>query len=186
MTIKVIVVNGPKETQNCVFMMWHHHTIPAVYSLNPKMAKMLAGDGLDALLTGRVLRFFDWNVVHLDKDNCIKHKMSSLQSAINALDESDTSVLIAVDGGRGPTLEVKNGAIILAKKTNKKLIPISFQCTNYIHLPTWDRSFFPLPFSTIQVTFKDSVAPRCLYKRDRLDDSYIDEIKERIKIALNS
>jgi lysophospholipid acyltransferase (LPLAT)-like uncharacterized protein len=60
---------------------------------------------------------------------------------------------ITVDGPRGPRHEVKEGAIKLAQITGAPLIgmvAIPHRCYRF---KSWDRMFFPVPFSRITVHF---------------------------------
>jgi lysophospholipid acyltransferase (LPLAT)-like uncharacterized protein len=54
---------------------------------------------------------------------------------------------IAVDGPRGPALEVKAGVVLLAKKTGCPILPLGAALSRYKEFASWDRFRLPLPFA---------------------------------------
>lgn len=61
------------------------------------------------------------------------------------------SVILTVDGPRGPRYGVHPGAILLAEMTEKPIIPASFSAPHRWELGGWDRTQVPKPFSTIEL-----------------------------------
>ncbi|MEN3034137.1 MAG: lysophospholipid acyltransferase family protein [Aquificaceae bacterium] len=63
------------------------------------------------------------------------------------------SVVVAVDGPKGPKGVIKPGVILLAKKAAVPVLPVYISCQKAIRLKSWDRHLIPLPFSTLKVIF---------------------------------
>lgn len=59
--------------------------------------------------------------------------------------------LMAVDGPRGPRLEVKAGVSFLARKAGVPVFPAAIASAIHTRLGSWDRFLLPLPFSRIVV-----------------------------------
>jgi len=60
---------------------------------------------------------------------------------------------ITPDGPKGPSCQVKPGAIAVAKKTRAWIVPVSVAYGNAWQLKTWDRMLIPKPFSKASVLF---------------------------------
>ncbi|MCV4784755.1 hypothetical protein OFM36_35525, partial [Escherichia coli] len=58
-----------------------------------------------------------------------------------------------VDGPRGPRYRVKPGPILLAKKSGRPIIPLSFEYKRRIEAGSWDKMQIPLPFSRVKAYF---------------------------------
>lgn len=71
------------------------------------------------------------------------------------------SVLLAVDGPRGPAFVAKSGCARLADETGASLWAIGYKASRSAEFPTWDRQLWPLPFSRVEVAVVpvDSAAP---------------------------
>ncbi len=61
------------------------------------------------------------------------------------------SIVTAVDGPRGPKLEVKTGAILMARIADVPIIPIACAADRAWHMNTWDGFIIPKPFARVIV-----------------------------------
>ena len=62
------------------------------------------------------------------------------------------SVVIAVDGPRGPLFRAKKGCADLARATGVPIVPVAFRASrSHEFLWRWDRTLVPLPFARIRV-----------------------------------
>ena len=59
----------------------------------------------------------------------------------------ESITIITNDGPKGPPRVAKEGSILLAHKSNVKIIFISGRSNKYWRLKTWDRFVLPKPFS---------------------------------------
>lgn len=57
---------------------------------------------------------------------------------------------ITVDGSRGPVYEAKEGAMVLARRSNAPLILLTPIYTSAWRLKSWDRFYVPKPFSRVR------------------------------------
>ena len=72
----------------------------------------------------------------------------------SCLREGKGEILITADGPRGPAREIKEGTILLARKTGAWVVPISWYGSQVkIFRKSWDRFMIPLPFSCIRFAF---------------------------------
>ncbi|MDW8237065.1 MAG: lysophospholipid acyltransferase family protein [Aquificaceae bacterium] len=63
------------------------------------------------------------------------------------------SVVITVDGPKGPRGVVKPGVVLLAQRASVPILPTYISCERAIRLKSWDRHLVPLPFSKLRVVF---------------------------------
>ena len=61
------------------------------------------------------------------------------------------SIVTLVDGPSGPKLEVKTGAILMARIANVPIIPIACAADRAWHMDTWDGFIIPKPFARVVV-----------------------------------
>ena len=60
---------------------------------------------------------------------------------------------VIVDGPRGPALEAKIGALVLARATGLPIVPGTWWVRPLVRVRSWDRTIVPLPFSRIVFAF---------------------------------
>jgi hypothetical protein len=79
----------------------------------------------------------------------------ALDAMTDALRHSDVSAGVIVDGPRGPALEAKAGAVLLARATGLPIVPGTWWCRPLVRVGSWDRTIVPLPFSRIAFAFAE-------------------------------
>jgi lysophospholipid acyltransferase (LPLAT)-like uncharacterized protein len=85
----------------------------------------------------------------------------ALDAMIEALKAGGVSAGVIVDGPRGPALEAKMGALVLARATGLPVVPGTWWARPMFRVRSWDRTIVPLPFSRIVFAFAPAlfVAP---------------------------
>ncbi len=76
----------------------------------------------------------------------------ALEESLRRLGEGRTPAF-AVDGPRGPALEPKAGAAVLAARSGRPLILLSARAGWVLRLRSWDRFEIPLPFSRVELRY---------------------------------
>ena len=77
----------------------------------------------------------------------------ALDDMIEVLNAGGVSAGVIVDGPRGPALEAKMGALIMARETGLPVVPGTWWARPIFHVGSWDRTIVPLPFSRIVFAF---------------------------------
>jgi lysophospholipid acyltransferase (LPLAT)-like uncharacterized protein len=77
----------------------------------------------------------------------------ALEAMIDVLNAGGVSAGVIVDGPRGPALEAKMGALVLARETGLPVVPGTWWARPIFHVRSWDRTIVPLPFSRIVFAF---------------------------------
>ena len=63
-----------------------------------------------------------------------------------------TDAALAIDGPRGPAYRAKPGIIVLAKVSQRPIVPVVTTAKHYWQFQSWDRFRLPLPFTWTMVT----------------------------------
>jgi lysophospholipid acyltransferase (LPLAT)-like uncharacterized protein len=84
----------------------------------------------------------------------------ALDAMAEALREGGVSAGVIVDGPRGPALEAKVGALVLARATGLPVVPGTWWARPLLRVQSWDH-VVPLPFSRIVFAFAPPVRRAC-------------------------
>ena len=79
----------------------------------------------------------------------------ALDLMIDALRAGGVSAGVIVDGPRGPALDAKPGAVLLARATGLPIVPGTWWVRPLLRVGSWDRTLVPLPFSRIVFAFAE-------------------------------
>ena len=74
--------------------------------------------------------------------------------------EAGNAVGIMPDGPRGPAEQMAEGPVVLAQTSGLPVLLLGLASAPAIRLPTWDRSYVPLPFSRGAIVWSDIMAAR--------------------------
>ena len=70
--------------------------------------------------------------------------IGAIRSIKNGID-----VAITPDGPKGPIYSIADGIVVIAQKTNAKILPFSSVPSKYWKLSSWDKFIIPKPFGKI-------------------------------------
>ena len=153
-TICLRVVNGQYEnlrgrSADVVYACWHAKT----FLLLPHIQGWSVA----------VLTLLDWKNFFYDK-LCLLYGCKTVPTTDSAMStlklirylRDGTSVLLAVDGPKGPRGVVRPGAAYLSKKTAKPIVTIQVNVEKSFRLKDrWDYYEIPFPFSIATITFSE-------------------------------
>src|SRR5262249_34043406 len=71
----------------------------------------------------------------------------------------DRHLAVTPDGPRGPAEQVKAGAVFLAERTGRRMVPIGVAARPAQALHSWDRFRVPWPFARVLVSHGAPLAP---------------------------
>ena len=74
--------------------------------------------------------------------------VKALIGAIKEL-KAGNDIAITPDGPKGPRHSVADGIVLIAQKTNTKILFLNVKVDNYWHFKSWDKFVIPKPFSKI-------------------------------------
>lgn len=81
------------------------------------------------------------------------HGASNIRHILDALQQGHFAGM-ALDGPRGPALQIKPGSLWLFQKSNRPLWMVSARYGAHFTLKTWDKFILPLPLTSIDIEIK--------------------------------
>ncbi|MCY4644506.1 MAG: lysophospholipid acyltransferase family protein [Bacteriovoracales bacterium] len=108
-----------------------------------------------------------------------KGGIGSAKKLIKVLKEG-ASIIIAVDGSKGPFKKIKLGIFQIAKLSGKSIVPIVPIPERYWSLKTWDSFRIPKPFSKIIVSYGKPIDIP-----ESFDKNNAEALKNQLARALN-
>ena len=156
-TLRIRVVNPHygllfKKSQSVVYACWHSKT----FVLLPHIAGW-------SVVT---LTLLDWKNFFFDKlcrlFGCrtvpVTDEAGATRRLLNFLKQG-SSVILAVDGPKGPRGILRPGAIFLAEKVNAPIVAFRVEMERSIRFKNrWDHYEVPYPFSRVTITLNEPLA----------------------------
>ena len=158
-----------------IFACWHGELLmlPYLYSHYRKIphAKVLISSHFDGILISKTIKYFGLDTI---AGSTNRNASRVLIQGIKSIKEG-YDIGITPDGPKGPRHEVADGIVVMAQKTNTKIVLVEIKPTKYWQLNSWDKFTIPKPFGTINY-----------YSTDTIDMSGMDleEAKKIIKEGL--
>mgnify|MGYP002635193910 CR=1 FL=1 len=85
------------------------------------------------------------------------HNGKAAMARVEAKVKAGYSTVVTPDGPRGPLKKMKPGPMLLSTNTGVPIVPMTYKCSNYWALNTWDSKILPKPFSTVVIKYHEPV-----------------------------
>jgi len=132
-----------------IFACWHGELLmlPYLYAHYRKKphAKVLISPHFDGELISKTIKYFGLDTLAGSSD---KNPARVLIQAIKTLKEG-YDIGITPDGPKGPRHKVADGIVVMAHKTQAKVVLVEIKPSSYWQLNSWDKFTIPKPFGTI-------------------------------------
>ncbi len=137
---------------------WHGSIFLATYYFRGRALIVMTSQSFDGEYIARFIQRFGYGAV----------RGSSTRGGIGALVEQIRLMKLgcpagfAIDGPKGPRHVVKEGALLLAKKTGNPIVPFALTPKKCWTVKSWDRMQIPRPFTSvlIEIAAPISVSPQ--------------------------
>jgi len=138
------------EDKPLIFACWHGELLmlPYLYAQYRKIphAKVLISSHFDGMLISKTIKYFGLETIAGSTNrNAAKVLIQGIKSLRDGYD-----IGITPDGPKGPRHQVADGIIVMAQKTNTKIVLIRVLPTKYWQLKSWDKFIIPKPFGTLK------------------------------------
>jgi lysophospholipid acyltransferase (LPLAT)-like uncharacterized protein len=137
-----------KPGRGFIYAFWHQRQVLFTYTHRGKGASILVSRSKDGDIIAETMRLSGLLAVRGSSSR------GAAQAAREMLDILDRGGIVGVspDGPKGPAREVKAGALYLAQKSGRWILPIANAIGRRVELQkAWDHFHVPLPFSRICV-----------------------------------
>lgn len=137
-----------------IFTFWHNRIIAItlgfqrVYPSGRKGVSVLTSPSKDGELLAEVMAQFGMGAFRGSSSR--RGARALLECADHLMSGADLAV--TPDGPKGPRYALGPGLVLLAQRTNARIVPLHAHFSNALELKTWDGFRIPLPFSRIDVT----------------------------------
>jgi len=132
-----------------IFACWHGELLmlPYLYKFYRKKphAKVLISPHFDGKLIAKTIKYFGLDTLAGSTD---KNPARVLIQAIKTIKEG-YDIGITPDGPKGPRHEVANGLVVMAQKTEAKIVVVRIKPTSFWQLNSWDKFIIPKPFGKL-------------------------------------
>jgi len=142
-----------------IFVLWHNRLVLApVLAPGPlrRRVTFLASRSRDGAYIAEVLEAFEMRSIRGSSSRGGAEALRLLQQEL----EQGRHVCITPDGPRGPRYAVQEGAVWLARRSGKAVVPVSLNSRAHWELRSWDRTQLPRPFSRVELIFGNAVSCR--------------------------
>ena len=150
-TCRITVHNGDimssvkRGDTNIIASFWHYSIIFIFYFVRNYSATAMVSASRDGEYIARLAGELGFNTVRGSKNN---KGVEALKGMLRAVRSGDNGAIVA-DGSQGPARKAQAGALLVAAKTGKPVVPIAWSASNYFTIKSWDKTAIPKPFSRV-------------------------------------
>ena len=144
-----IRLHSPESFEPGILGIWHKDLLASAAAFKNWGVHTLISESNDGDLFAAIVQNLGYSVTR----GSSTHGATNVRHLLTPLREG-RFVGMALDGPRGPALEVKQGSIWLAKSSGRPLWLIDAKYGAHITLKTWDKFVLPLPLTSIDIEIK--------------------------------
>ncbi len=152
----------------CVMAVYHDELLPLVHYFRDKDVTAIASQNHFGYSIAKVMERYGYEVALGSRS---RGGMDAFFQLLKAARKGKT-IAFTVDGSRGPRHEMKQGAVMLARKTKLPLYLVRAEYSGLRLKSTWDKTKLPKPFAGVSFH----------YERFPMED-YADETDINIVVA---
>lgn len=174
---KIFHYPKPMNDETFIASFWHGDLLmqPLNYRKFKKYGtlKAIISEHRDGEAIKKVVKYLgDWGAL---SGSSTRGGAKALIGAIKAI-KNGTDIAITPDGPQGPIYSIADGIILLAQKTDKKILCFRSKPSKYWQLNSWDKFTIPKPFGTIDFYISEPFS---------IDGLTKDEAKQIIKFNMD-
>jgi len=145
------VFHLPKEVpaESTIFACWHGDLfyLPYLYLKlrNSANANVVISEHFDGQMIAKIIEYFGLGTIH---GSSTRSGAKALIAAMKTL-KNGVDIGITPDGPKGPRHDVADGIVVMAQKTDTKVIVLSCVPKAYWQFNSWDRFTLPKPFTRL-------------------------------------
>lgn len=126
-----------------VYAFWHNRIFLATYFWQKQNIVVMTSQSFDGEYIARFIQRFGYGAA---RGSSTRGGVAALVEMIRVMRQG-FSAAFTVDGPKGPRYKVKDGVLILAKKSHYPLLPICATAEKFWEIGSWDKLQIPKPFS---------------------------------------
>ncbi|MBI3874099.1 MAG: lysophospholipid acyltransferase family protein [Arcobacter sp.] len=147
---KVFIYPANMNDENFILSFWHGDLLMQPFNYRAfkinGVVKVIISEHSDGEIIRRTVEHLGVNSL---SGSSTRGGAKALLGAIKAL-QNGIDVAITPDGPKGPAHSIADGIIMIAQKTNSKILCFGSKPSSYWKLNSWDSFIIPKPFGTIK------------------------------------
>ncbi|MFN2412391.1 MAG: lysophospholipid acyltransferase family protein, partial [Pyrinomonadaceae bacterium] len=129
-----------------IYAMWHDRLFSGTYFFRHRGIVVLNSQSFDGEYISRFIQRLGYGSV---RGSSTRGGTVALVKMIRLM-RAGLPMAFTLDGPKGPRYLVKNGAVLLAKKTGNPLVPFVLECKRFWTVKSWDKMQIPQLFSRVK------------------------------------
>ena len=138
-----------------IYVGWHESLLMPAYLYAKNRPYTLVSQSLDGERISLVVSRLGWRTIRgsssTNATQCADDLISILQENHN------TDCFLAADGPKGPRRTFKDGAVYLAARTGRPIVPLAFGYSSCWRASSWDALALPKPYSRVTACFGEPI-----------------------------
>ena len=166
-----------------VMAIWHNRLLYSPVLIKKRVRKhfvSIASNSDDGRYAANYMKNFNISVV---RGSSSRGGASALSQLVKKISVEKKSVVMTIDGPRGPKYSCKPGAPKLASLTGVKLIPYAINFSNYWQLKSWDQTQIPKPFCKVEIILGGAIQVKENLSKTELKATQDLVIEQMLKIT---
>ena len=134
-----------REHGAAIAAFWHYSFLYLFYHLRAYSAAVMVSSSRDGEYIARLARQFN----HLPvRGSSNQRGFRALREMVELMHQGSSAGIVA-DGSQGPARRAQSGAILMASKSGRPILPMAWAADRSIAFNSWDRTLIPKPFASI-------------------------------------
>ncbi len=183
---RIVHVEGKREGEfsgrpSVVYCTWHQRMFYHFHSFGRLHVTMMISASKDGEWAAHIAHWLGFKNVRGSsrKGQIDKGGKRAMEKLIEKVKEGESAGMMA-DGPRGPAREIKPGAILIAQKTGRAILPQMWGCDRAWVFRSWDRYLIPKPFAKISIIHGDPI-----YVPSEANEEELEAIRKEVSDKLN-
>ena len=147
-----ILKNAMKNKKPIMLSCWHENLVffTCFFKSWETPVHVISSSHPDSNVLANILKSWGFKLI---KGSSTRGWLSVLKNLLLVFKKKGSITAITHDGPKGPPKKSKPGALRAAIKNNVCIIGMRGEASKYWRAKSWDKTFLPKPFSTIEIYF---------------------------------
>jgi len=186
-----VLPTAAKNKAPLIISFWHNRLMMTPFPTQGLVKKYLGFNFMslasrhgDGKFVGRIMEKFGMIIIYGSSNDGRKSSrgidVGSFKRIFSGL-KKGYSLGITPDGPRGPNQKINGEVINIARISGAGIVAMSYSCSKFKQINTWDKFKIPLPFSTLCFYFDE----KTFYVNKDANEEEIKKIKKEVEERMN-
>ncbi len=138
-----------RQRQPLVYVLWHGELLMQLWAHRNRGISVLISEHRDGELIARIAEAFGYGTVRGSSSRGATRALIGLVREV----EQGRDVAVTPDGPRGPRHSFAPGALLVAQRSGRPIVPVGAGASRSWQLKSWDRFVIPKPFARVTIAY---------------------------------